>query len=232
MGNSPKLVTITGVDEQTDARRLKSLCTRYPVEFAMLRDPARAGRDARVPGADKVRDVTGQLEPDHLAFHLCGAYSDLAKRLDVAELKTHVDFGCVHRLQINSPDYSPHDIVNLQQLHLATGCEIIIQNRARVIPIFRGLYLLDDDSSGRGVTPAQRARPHLNYAHSGMINFVGYAGGLAPDNLGEQLEVIAQVNPTVPYWIDVATGVRDKHNLLDLDRVELFLECAFAAVTN
>lgn len=227
MANGPKLATITGVDDQTDLGRVKSLCNRYPVEFAVLCDADRVGRDARVPEPGRVREIMGKLDRTHLAFHLCGAYSDLAKQLEMAELKAHADFTAVHRLQVNSPKYSTQDIISLQKLHLATGCEIIVQNRARVIPAIRGLFFLDDDSSGRGLTPIKRARPHRNYLHSGAADFVGYAGGLSPENLTEQLHGIKEVNPSVSYWIDVASGVRDKNNFLDLDRVEAFLELAF-----
>lgn len=227
MANSPRRVTITGIDEQTEIRRVKSLCKRYPVEFAILCDPARMGHDARVPEPGIVRQATKSLDRAHLAFHLCGTYSDLAKHLDVTDLKRHADFTKVHRLQVNSPDYSAQEILNLQKLHLATGCEIIVQNRARVIPAIRGLFFLDDDSSGRGLTPLKRARPHRNYLHAGAGDLVGYAGGLSPENLTEQLHGINEVNPCVPYWIDVASGVRDKDNFLDLDRVEAFLELAF-----
>ena len=225
--NSPKLVTITGIDAQTDLGRVKSLCAIYPVEFAILCDPDRVGHDARVPEPGLVREVTGQLDRSHLAFHLCGAYSDMARQLATSQLRPYADFGAVHRLQVNAPDYSEQDILNLQKLHLATGCEIIIQNRARVIPAIRGLFFLDDDSSGRGLTPVKRARPHRDYLHWGTADFVGYAGGLSPENLAEELHDINEVNPSVPYWIDVASGVRDNNNFLDLDRVEAFLELAF-----
>ncbi len=226
--NRPQLVTITGIDVHTDLDLARALCDRYPLEFAMLCDPEREGRSARVPEPAFAAELARHFAPGQLAFHLCGDYSNMAKRLDVAPLDQIFDFSRVRRLQVNAPDYSTQDLVNLQDLAKSTGCVVIVQNTGDVIPFMDELQFLDDASAGRGMVPERRAAPDRAYVTARPAVPVGYAGGLSPENLGAKLAALQEINPSVPYWIDAASGVRDANNHLDLDKVELFLTIAMS----
>ena len=228
--NRPALVTITGIDVDTDLARARELCARYPLEFAMLCDPEREGRNARVPEPAFAAELARHFTPDRLAFHLCGAYAGAAMQLDLTSLDARFDFSRIRRLQVNTAEYSVQDVANLRQLGHATGCSVIVQNTRSVIPFTDGIVYLDDQSAGRGVVPDQRATPDPAYLAARPGVSVGYAGGLSPGNLAAQLAELQNVNPTVPYWIDAASGVRNKDNRLDLDMVETFLDIAMTAV--
>lgn len=225
----PALVTITGIDRHTDLRRAKQLCARFPLEFALLGDPQREGLNLRVPEPDFAAELAQYFAPRELAVHLCGTYSAQAKELEIANLDALFGFAAVDRVQVNAPAYSGDNIDALKQFGRETNCTIILQNTWRQIPFVEGILFLDDQSAGRGQVPDHRAVPNPKYTACHAPVMVGYAGGLAPDNLAEELAIINASNPSVPYWIDAASGVRDTDNRLDLDLVERFLEVALAA---
>ena len=57
--------------------------------------------------------------------------------------------------------------------------------------------------------------------------YCGYAGGLSPDNLEEQLKLIEKSVGDRTIWIDAETHVRsDNDKIFDLEKVERFLEIA------
>lgn len=222
------MVTITGIDVHTDLARAKALCVRYPLEFAMMCDPVREGRNTRVPDPGFAAELAQHFAPSELAFHLCGDYADAALRLDLPRLDARFGLSRVRRLQVNTSQHSAQDIANLQRLARRTGCFVIAQNTKHMIPFVDGVQFLDDQSAGRGVIPEHRAPPDPAYVTTGSGVPVGYAGGLSPSNLATQLASLQQVNPSHPYWIDTASGVRNDDNHLDLDLVETFLDIAFA----
>ncbi len=57
---------------------------------------------------------------------------------------------------------------------------------------------------------------------SGLATYVGYAGGLGPENVEEQLPLIAQAAIGADgFWIDMETRVRSNlDRLFDLEKVE------------
>lgn len=77
-----------------------------------------------------------------------------------------------------------------------------------------GIQLLFDDSKGRGQSPD--SWPKLKTAQ-GTPLFCGYAGGINPSNIAEQLPLIEEAAAGHPYWIDMETGVRT-HNQFDLEK--------------
>lgn len=83
-----------------------------------------------------------------------------------------------------------------------------------------GLY---DHSHGAGVLPT--AWPSLKEDWS-----VGYAGGLGPDNIKDQLPAINEAAGSRPFWIDMETRVRSKinrHDLFDTHKcLEVLRVCA------
>ena len=52
------------------------------------------------------------------------------------------------------------------------------------------------------------------------MNHLGFAGGIGPDNV---LDVIRDIGPRDPYWIDMESGVRTDDKL-DLAKVRRVLE--------
>ena len=77
---------------------------------------------------------------------------------------------------------------------------------------------LFDLSGGAGILPESWPKAKGEYC--------GYAGGLSPENLEEQLEKIkCVVDEDQKIWIDVETHVRSSDDKqFDLDKVRKFLE--------
>jgi phosphoribosylanthranilate isomerase len=84
------------------------------------------------------------------------------------------------------------------------------------IPIV-GLF---DLSGGQGKLPPEWRKPFYNFSYKTLI---GYAGGLNPDNLEENIEKIEEVAGDNYVWLDMETGCRT-NNAFDLQKVELCCE--------
>jgi phosphoribosylanthranilate isomerase len=80
-------------------------------------------------------------------------------------------------------------------------------------------HVLFDASHGRGEVAASwpAVLPGL---------YCGYAGGLEPDNLAEQLGRIAEAAGDATVWIDMESRVRTPRDELDLGKVIRVLEVA------
>jgi len=82
----------------------------------------------------------------------------------------------------------------------------------------RNISGLFDLSHGAGILPSEWPKPI-----PGM--YCGYAGGLSPDNVVEQMEKILIVNGENDMWIDAETQLRSPDDrVFDLDKVVQFLE--------
>jgi hypothetical protein len=81
------------------------------------------------------------------------------------------------------------------------------------------LLPLFDRSHGEGVLPKDWAEPIDNV-------LCGYAGGLGPENLEKQLQVLSDRVGDREIWIDMETRVRNEHDEFDLDLVKKCIDIA------
>jgi len=80
-------------------------------------------------------------------------------------------------------------------------------------------YPLYDLSGGAGMLPDKWIKPIGDYC--------GYAGGLSPDNLKDNLNKLSNIVGDVPIWIDAETHLRSHNDkVFDIDKVIRFLEIA------
>ena len=70
---------------------------------------------------------------------------------------------------------------------------------------------LYDASAGEGILPETWREPVEH-------KYNGYAGGLGPDNLQDQLYKIAQVVGPLEIWIDMETRLRGDNDVFDLEK--------------
>lgn len=81
--------------------------------------------------------------------------------------------------------------------------------------------LLFDGSYGAGILPEKWDKPAYN-----DIAF-GYAGGLSPDNVKENLDKISQILPTnYDTWIDAEGQLRDRYGAMDISLARDYLNNA------
>lgn len=220
-----KYCSITGADDAVDANELVKLSAEFPfAEWAILLLPARAGT-ARFPKVEWIRDFAAKAEGLNTAMHLCdGALLGFVSG-DRDVLETMKGF---KRIQLNlkfgevEGKYDPAHLV--EQVRKNPQHQFILQyakDKKGLLPLFRDVEnhaVLFDESAGRGISPDSWDAPLEGH-------FCGYAGGLKPDNVVANLDIIKQVAAGHVTWIDMETGVRTD-DVFDLAKVRRVLELA------
>lgn len=230
-------VTVTGADDSVTPGALLVLQRKYPfVEWGILVSKKQEGT-ARFPTRKWIEALASNMDRDRRALtlcaHVCGIWVRrimVGDRAALDELPVKGSPLVFDRAQLNfhaEPHaYSLTGFVGLiqswgirQYILQADGMNdrILVAVAAAlrrddlVVPLF-------DQSGGAGVEPARWPTPADHYA--------GYAGGLHPDKVVDQLARIRDAvgQSTAPIWIDVETHVRsDQDQRFDLDKVDRFL---------
>lgn len=196
----PNFITFTGVDSETDLERVLDLSQRFPLEWGMLFSPDRQDKEPRYPDYETIEKM--RALPVAKSAHLCGGYSKMVMAGDHLPL----DLTNFARVQVNSRKPDPAAIVKFAAPRFITP---IMQTRELDFPEDKGVAILFDRSGGHGTTPdAWPKHPSKR--------LVGYAGGINPDNIED---VLATVDSSGPYWLDMETGIRT-NDYLDLDKCE------------
>jgi phosphoribosylanthranilate isomerase len=251
-------VTVTGVDDVTDLKEIARLAAEYPyAEFGVLlsrsqMSPKRMMHVGRFPSIEFLKELSvfsaGTENSIQFAGHLCGSWvrEFLMGELPFAELVDFVDsniWRVFSRLQINT-HAQPHKhladtlvtTVNELRHHQIiwqydkVNYELLATTKSAGCTNIATLF---DMSHGAGILP------HCWPTQIDDI-YCGYAGGLSPENLADQLAVIESVMGVGanPIWIDAETHLRSQYynndsdsqgytvDYFDLKKVEVFLEAA------
>ncbi len=213
--------SITGADDAVDVNDLTVVATQYPfVEWAILLLRARAGQN-RFPTTGWIENFTANTKGQNKAMHLCddAFLGFITKDPVVLELMSGFQ-----RIQLNlkfgdvEGKYDPAELV--ARVKESPQWQFILQytpEKQGLLPLFSDVKnhaVLFDASAGRGINPGAWDAPLSGH-------FCGYAGGLNPDNVGKNLEMIARAAAGHVTWIDMETGVRtdDKFDFAKVNRV-------------
>jgi hypothetical protein len=216
----PKIVTFTGLDDCVDLGRVIELSTRYPIEWGILFGGIGNHISNRFPSMETVNKILELKDLANrslrLSAHFCKNYSDIILRNNfIRRLFMDVSYDDVvrvgkrfTRIQLNSGRYN---LDNVKSFMNDVDREVIIQSRSKVFPssdILCKVSCLHDLSGGKGIIgkhfPVQ------------TLDWVGYAGGIGPDNV---LDILGMIDAH-SFWIDMESGVRTD-DWLDLDKCEL-----------
>jgi hypothetical protein len=222
-------VTISGADDRVDPRELARLGLAFPfVEWGVLLSRTQAGRP-RYPTEGWIAALAA--EGAAIAGHLCGGWArDVAVQGILAFRRERPAlWPLLGRVQLNSgpmrAEARPAELVQAI-LEQGEGRTFILQATGAADPVVaearrQGLaaHVLFDASHGRGEVAASwpAALPGIH---------CGYAGGLGPDNLQEQLSRIAEAAGDSTVWIDMESRVRTSGDEFDLVKVTRVLEIA------
>jgi len=246
-----RTVTFTGADDGVNPSDLLSLSQQYPfVEWGILVSWKRYGTP-RYPSPqwiDRLASARHKVGTGTFAAHLCGdAMRDAVRVLTnphpahVAEwmlplgIAPHQYDALFGRTQFNfdvgREGLSPSDLSTLMRSWRAsrTGC-LISQHNEQNAKVWSSLqagdvatsasgprhHLLMDASGGRGLTPQTWPRPIEGV-------YCGYAGGIGPDTILDDLDRIARAVGDGIIWIDMEGRLRDEQDRFDLSRVETVL---------
>ncbi len=226
-------VTITGIDLYTNRMRLNLIQKVHPfVEWGVLLSTSKAGKENRFPPTEWIDELSG-LELN-LSGHVCGTWArDITEggRQFVDAYQNRLQI--FQRLQLNIShvleSIHSHDDF-YRGLEQIVGPRVIVQVRGDslwapvIAQILNKTDVLFDCSGGRGILPD-------NWPSFPPVGNYGYAGGLNPDNLEEQIRAMSEASGGQSVWIDVESGVRT-NEVLDLDKVERFLDIAAPHVLN
>lgn len=220
-----KYISITGADDAVDPSHLVALSREFPAaEWAILLLPPRAGTP-RFPKLEWIKSFAHKAAGCHTAMHLCGeallgfiageaaildamqGFSRIQLNLKFGDVEGKYDAGALLKRVADNPRW-----------------QFIIQyakDKQGLLPLLKDIpnhAVLFDESAGRGISPDTWDAPLAGH-------FCGYAGGLRPDNVAQNLEVIAKVAAGHETWIDMETGVRTD-DVFDLAKVRRVLEIA------
>lgn len=220
-------VTITGADDSVNPQDLAHISSEFPfVEWGILVSRTQFGKP-RYPSLDwisKLYNLKMDILKLPLSMHLCGSYvRDLVQGEPIPDIVGWISF--FERMQLNFHAI-PH-----------THTEGMLQNLANC-GLFRE-YIFQYDGVNDGIARiAQKAgiTTSVLFDKSGGAGILpdewpaliddmkcGYAGGLGPVNLKEQIELIEAKAGDAEIWIDMETHVRSSDDtFLDLGKV---VEC-------
>ncbi|MYM92421.1 hypothetical protein [Duganella vulcania] len=190
----PNRITLTGADEKTSIADLVALCKYYPeLEVGLLYTAKPEGRH-RYPSLEWLHAAASALT-GRCAIHICGGVARASLR---GGLLTHVTRHAP-RVQINGLVTAPELelLARCAQTVITQHCEI---NMALVHVPIANHQLLVDGSAGRGISPAVWGKPATRKE-------VGFAGGLGPANIVDEVSRIAQVAHGA-WWIDMEAKLR------------------------
>ena len=202
-------ITLTGADERTPISGIQELLD-YGAEIGFLWTETPEDRN-RYPSLKWICDTVCDVHGGKLALHVCGR--------GARELLHDDDSPAFmfDRIQVNGTVSVPE----LRRLYYRyKEQKIITQDNSsnvtlRAFTEARSHAILVDGSGGRGITPTEWVRPNT-------WKNVGFAGGLGPDNLAEQLPKIA-AEAEGNWWIDAENSLRTD-DWFDLDKAKRCLE--------
>lgn len=206
------ILTMTGIDARTDPKWIRSMLRRYVLanghsglEFAILRSP-KVDQSPRYPTCDVIKRLVSEARPDDFAYHLCGRYARMVHSLEWDELCDIIDFRSVGRVQVNSTEADDKALLALWRFSVHIGKPVVMQWRDDQFPAAPGIHLLQDRSGGQGISETRWSTP--DPVCEKAKTFIGYAGGLGPDNVGDALTSIMRASRGMRFWIDCESSLR------------------------
>lgn len=203
-----KTVTFTGADDTVAPADLVALSkkTRLNVEWAILFSQSKSGVE-RYPSLEWV-EALPQSSGLNLAAHLCGKWADDAIKGEITFLREDSYKKLFNRIQLNlGKERLKQAVGNKSLMSAITACGkpvILGGDYSGVDSSFvkeGNFQVLFDASDGRGISTKVWPEPY-------DTKLTGYAGGLGPDNLREELRKISQIVGPQDFWIDMESSLR------------------------
>lgn len=256
-------VTITGADNSISSTQLAGLSREFPfVEWGILVSKSSTGKWPRYPTEPWIGYLLAIADkyPMNLSLHLCGRWvrdlllgtNSIPDFLLAPAITGRASFD---RVQLNfhaeRSECRPQAFAErlksigkpfIFQLDGANGNKHLDSANEWEVPHCHGLF---DVSGGAGILPSEWPKPI--YLDAGLDDeggcieqhaYHGYAGGLGPENLAEQIPLILAAAAGTEHtqeghiWIDMETRVRsDNDQHFDLAKVRRCLEIAAPFVT-
>ncbi len=222
-------VTMTGADDSVTPESLIELSNKYPfVEWGILFSQNRFGSN-RFPSVEWLSTLQHVSDGRYFSAHFCGHIVNETLYGGDSFIKVLGSvWGIFQRVQINTHGiehaFKPNSMVTL--LNSYPEKQYIFQYDNQNVPILAYSSAMDvncaalfDMSHGAGILPEEWPQPLDDVP-------CGYAGGLSPENIKEQLDLLNSVLPDdLEIWIDMETHIRSNNDIqFDLNKVETVLK--------
>ena len=254
-----KYVTLTGADNNTDIRDMIDLSLKYPfVEWGILFSQSKSGvpRYPTDEWVEELAEAAIQAVCEHgacvnMSAHLCGKWVDDAFRTGrITFLNRELMDESFDRVQLNCYKEKLKkafesdllwEAIDLAHRPVILGGNYTPEIKQMVDGTFllhREIYPLFDASGGHGNLPQKWPEPFLCEAQDddrAPVIFCGYAGGLGPENITEEIDLIAEavgegrgisadgMTDDINIWIDMETKLRSMDDF-DLEKCEQVLK--------
>lgn len=240
-------ISLAGIDNNVSIDELLTLIDEFPqVEVGICLSKVSMGKP-RYPTLDYITKLAanGRIT---LSAHICGQWmKDLL--LGCVTIKEDLDtvWNKFSRVQFNYVDYFtnqekvPGNFHKKAEAFMEALEDDCFKGKGLIFPLnpnsneflekyihlHKVVQVLHDASMGFGKVPDVWPAPFHTL-------FTGYAGGLTPDNLAEQLILIEKSinNPKTATWIDAESGLRSGDNQFDMAKARRFCEIATNYETN
>lgn len=221
-------VTLTGVDSSVKSSDLIKISRKYDdlVEWGILYGTKQ--NSPRYPSIGRILELDDSLTYHPRAIHFCG---DQAAKYyyGECEIKRFCEYHSTRRIQLNLPAYitenlnadmvGNNNIIFQYNEFTKTNLEKHFwQNR------FNSNHVLFDFSGGTG------KRNRFEKMDS-CFDSVGYAGGIGPDTIENDLKELETVTERNSIWIDMESSLRTivgGKDIFDLDKCEAVLDKVLA----
>lgn len=234
-----RLFTLTGLDEATDLHGVAHLAERFAgTEWAVLLDRSKAAQQdgkGRYPREAWVREFAQFSQDNKLrsSLHLCGQDAIDFLREDKAVMDLAAMFPRV-QLNVRAAGLRVADDVGVRQFLNAVrsvkGCgvttRVILQYNESNAALWNelrrvgGYEALIDRSAGSGLLPKDWTIDRFEF--SGAC--IGFAGGLGPDNIAEQLSSMSASAHGKAFWVGMESKLRNRYDRFDLELCERVLD--------
>jgi len=226
-----KYVTMTGADNSIDPNKLKDISFDFPfVEWGILFSKSKKGK-SRYPSSKWIKSFLKVAEKNeiNISCHICGSWIDDILNGDFTMLKEIPEVvKKFKRIQLNfhggSVDKNNYQKIFDQLSKLDAQYIFQVDNADNELFNAAVKYGLNascvfDLSHGTGVSPDE-------WPEKAKGQFCGYAGGLGPDNIREQLIEINKITDDI-VWIDMETKIRsDDDKKFDMSKVVTCLKAS------
>lgn len=220
------LITFSGADDSIDPAELLMHCVKLNaitfdlnIELAILLSAKNMGTP-RYPSLEWIQKLAkyNSIAQINLAGHICGQWARNMVQGDFTFTQDFTYWEIFKRIQINLKGYTgavneefftklqqygknKEYIIQIDGVHdwLLNEC---LKRKINAVPLF-------DKSGGEGKTPDE-----WPICKNGEIYSIGYAGGLGPENLFNELIRIENVNKdnkyinTMSIWVDMESKIR------------------------
>lgn len=228
-----KFVTLTGADDTVDPADLLDISREFPfVEWGIL--IGSIDGTSRFPSWGFIEKLIalsyGTMIRPNLSLHICGRWLRGIMNGQETLLRSHPEVLRFQRCQLN---FHAEDVGDAGENILLAfermrpwDPQVIFQfdrvNERLILPTSRkfSVAALFDESHGAGIVPDSWRQSYVDFP-------CGYAGGLGPDNVAQELPRIQKASMDLPFWIDMETklfSTVEGRTVFDLNKCVSVLE--------